>query len=514
MKKDKPTGKKATAPKVAKMPVNAAKKASAKRAPAAAKKPAAKASTKQKVTAAPAKAERKAAPAEAPKTTTRLRLRLSALGRNCRLQWQKVEATPNGETKVNIADYRVQMDALWRCQDVVRKAFEAFATSFVDEHPENKVQDDLELLAAAGRDLYETLLTPTDAEDAPDFRRWFESEVVCIDKPQGNPSYVVEMIFDPSSVSWLPPIGLAFTPRRGRQRPSSIDDFESYTDFWCIGLRSSCMTAVQLDNPLDLPINGNAFDIVIVREKRDKVYSAVETEVRRKHKHFGLSERQTYVSGELTQKLSDAFDQQAVLFHFDLEATTPGAFRLPGQEDDEDEASWHFTSEQLAQILQDAKGISITRRTSNTVRTFEEPAPKYALAIVDREAIIRGDRDPGWIKVFFQMPWIGVIAVEGDVKSQRQNWDDLKRVRHDRFLGLAFLSAILTQRAGRLIDSIVEARRQTWPFSMFFGVYCNTQQPWIKDRLALVDDLAHVASGLGDSHPASKSFARNTTNRT
>ena len=133
---------------------------------------------------------------------------------------------------------------------------------------------------------------------------------------------------------------------------------------------------------------------------------------------------------------------------------------------------------------------------------------------MDREAIIRGDRDPGWIKVFFQMPWIGVIAVEGDVKSQRQNWDDLKRVRHDRFLGLAFLSAILTQRAGRLIDSIVEARRQTWPFSMFFGVYCNTQQPWIKDRLALVDDLAHVASGLGDSHPASKSFARNTTNRT
>jgi hypothetical protein len=389
--------------------------------------------------------------------------------------------------------YTVAKPRLEEGTKIVRSAFETFATAFVDKRTSEEL-DLLEKLAEAGRQLYEIIMPPDGTKgpsSAAAFRIWFETEVLRLAEPSADPNYVIEVVLQAAAPDFIPPFGLVFTPRLGRQKALSTA-FENFTDFWSISLRCACFTREQLQQALLKPVPGDMFDAVIVREQRDKSYHLVERRVKDGHR-FASFEDKTKMAGRLLKNpLAGAFLDKSVLFHFDLEATAPSEYpNFPYDEDGERMLS--------AQDFQ-----SILREAENMNKDREKPEwPVYALAVIDREAIIRGDRSPAWLEIFFGKPWIGLIAVEGDVRS-KQVWDEVAEVRPDRFLGLLFLRSILERQGKRLIDSIVDARRDCWPFSLFFGVYCNTQQPWITKRPALVEDINNIIPLLGKHHPAAK----------
>ncbi|MEA2986620.1 MAG: hypothetical protein QOD94_2874 [Alphaproteobacteria bacterium] len=430
-------------------------------------------------------------------TLTFVRLELLDSGDRFNLKWSVAGA--DGKPRTSFAGYNVSKLMVRDAGARVRAALETFATAYVDQHHAQLI-DLLTELRAAGEHLYEVLLNPDKpipANKIP-FRPWFEENVVAIREDAAKPDYALEVVMRPGEVDLIPPFGLVSTPRAGRPSTGSID-FDDYQDFWSISLRCACFTWVQLPNKWGRPIPGTHFDTVVVHERDDKSYALIQQRIRESGRRdesgsYSIEARELTAGRSLTASLSEAYKRKGVLFHFDLKATTPGSEL--GLALSEDRANKLQASDFHA-IMKEAYRQSLGLPANSAITP-------YALAVIDREAIIRGDRGREWLEIFFSTPWLGLIAVEGDVRSSLNDWEDRSEIRPDRFLGLVFLRSILEKNGRRLIDSIVDARRDCWPFSLFYGLYCNPHQPWIDQQPALVEDINTMIPHLGRHHPAAQ----------
>lgn len=418
-----------------------------------------------------------------------------------RLRWSLPTSDPSHPFHRGIS-YQVAQSDLVQASQNVREKFQIFATAIVDldyaAHP-HTLQD----LAEAGEELYDSLFADvSDRAKTAEFRKWFESEVVCKDEKSPSLAYALEVVIDMGLVSrpneatdsgelpeiGVPPLGLVFTPRPDRSTPADIS-FDDYIDFWANCLRCSTFTEHQYGRGRNIPLNGDDFETVILRETDDTAYTVAN---KRLSKTWDLSHKQTDHGLGMKAGFSKVYQGKGVLIYFDIKSTgSPGAMSIPYDA----EGDPRFTANHVRSIIKEAAN---DRGVFDTVQTED-----YALAVIDRDALIRGDRGREWLPIFFSAPWIGLVAVEGDVVSAQEDWDESKQVRPDRFLGLLFLRSLLQRNNQKMIDSLLDARRECWPFSLFYGVYCCPTNPWIKDQPDLVRDIDHLIPVLSkDSrHP-------------
>ena len=112
----------------------------------------------------------------------------------------------------------------------------------------------------------------------------------------------------------------------------------------------------------------------------------------------------------------------------------------------------------------------------------------HAIAMIDREAIIRGDRGPDWLRVFFRDQWTGLIAVESDITAKAL-----------KFHGFRFLTELLS-RGVPLAESLHDIRRTLWPYSLLYGVYSNPDRVFVAPPPGIVDEMKAILREEGEAH--------------
>lgn len=396
--------------------------------------------------------------------------------------------------------YKISIDKLKRQTHVVRERLEEFAARYFQEDKDAQAQiDAMERVVEAGIELYNVLLTP-DGGDDQGFRAWFESEIARVNEPKPRADVVLEIVLDDSGPAFVPAVGMIFTPRTSRVRPSKLD-FDAYTDFWAVAFRCACFPVPHRKERTEM-VDHKHFETLVVRENADSTYDLIQRKITaQKLAPASIISGHRVVSGgnQLKEKIINASLDKCVLFHFDLQADAKHE-ALPLLMDANDLSNRPFTAQDLTDATNRAE---VEYRGRLDQRPFQVDDKTYAVAVIDREAIIRGDRGENWLrKGFFQQPWIGLIATECDLKSETRR--DLSEIPPERFLGMLLLRSIFKQESRRLVDAIVDARRECWPFSIFFGLYCNPRQPWIKGTPVLVKEVDLIIPILGASHPGSK----------
>lgn len=410
--------------------------------------------------------------------------------------------------------FSISREKLHACESSIKTALERFATLYVDDHNEEKLIDALELVVEKGQELADTLMTGFDPDDevrASVFRKFFNEKIARVNQATSDPDVTIELVTTKDiGHTIMTPVGLAFTRREKRKRPARLD-YESYQDFWSNSFRASSFMHNHNKKMPPEPASGADFDIVIVREDQDnEPYMIIHKNLSLKDRKGGVSftkgEKVATATSAIGSKIAATHAQRCVLFYFDLEATDrsrgsdrhkTASMRLKAGDDVEYATPADFRHEyQFA--LNAAPSLAVPKSGK----------PTYAVAVVDREAIIRGDRGAEWIQEFMDKPWNGVIAVECDVRSQSKPWKQDKEVPYDRLMGLLFMRSILTQTAERMVNALVVARRDCWPYSLFYGVYCNPRQPWIDDtRPTLVEEIERLIPHFGDGHPGNRHAA-------
>ena len=106
-------------------------------------------------------------------------------------------------------------------------------------------------------------------------------------------------------------------------------------------------------------------------------------------------------------------------------------------------------------------------------RAYQE---RYAIAMIDREAIIRGDRGPEWVSTFFHS--------DGPASSR---WK--RTSRESAPLPWFSLSHGAPGARPEVDRFLFEVRRQLWPFSLLYGVYSNPERVFVKPAPQVVTAL-------------------------
>lgn len=303
--------------------------------------------------------------------------------------------------------------------------------------------DILQRLASAGEDLYKALFTghprePASQEDAANFRAWFEENVLG-EMENAWRIQVVHMNFARAIVPW----GLAYAPTLNASKsPETLDPtYENYSGFWCSKFRLACRGPFANEISKPSACDGEMAQFVAVIEAEEDIVDQFSTTARREwSSEQGI--KPDYVVHEKLDLQKHARSGTDMFWYVSLRAHG-GNLTLGGQ----------------------------PIRVHDAMPANE----KLNLMLIDGDAVIRHDRGTDWVKICLNMGESGLIAAETDITNDSMRffgWEMLKQLVRGR----EPTRGTQNEEASKslpLIDAMEAARRELWPRSLLYGVYCN-----------------------------------------
>lgn len=303
----------------------------------------------------------------------------------------------------------------------------------------------LEEMANTGTELYGALMTGLQGdrqseEDSKVFRDWFEETVL----PAEEGSWRIQIIHTNYSKD-IVPWGLVFTPRSPDDDDRS-PTFENYKNFWCSSFRLACRgTFLEEADEIEDRRDGDLTKVAVVIERDVDQYDSFErTRARKPDRDRDL--RRDYIAHDKREFRRLAFNQKKndVFWYISLKSDG-GAYSLGGQPLGHQEISSSYE-----QVNED----------------------RIIIMLIDGDAVIRNDRGSQWVESALEIGRAGLIAVETDIQNPQL-----------RYFGWLLLKSLIKSLSKNpLIDAMQEARREFWPHSLLYGVYCNPLHFYLHDR--------------------------------
>lgn len=290
----------------------------------------------------------------------------------------------------------------------------------------------LRRLADAGSGLYQSLLTghpndPQSRRSAQNFRGWFEREVI----PSAFGTWRIQVVHK-SYEAPIVPWGLTFTPlSEDRSIDKLTASYEDLGNFWSISYLLACR-GILSNQSHNLDQKRDTASIVVTVELDNRSFANYHREVQ-SNINFDILREHLSNSPDSIEELSSHYRSFDIFWYVCLDAES-GNYLLQGEE---------IGNEEIARLEE-----QIDR-------------DKVVVMLLDGDAVIRGDRGGRWIDAMLKVGRSGLIAAETDIRNPS--------LRH---FGWEFLKFIL-HRKEPLITAISEARREFWPKSLLYGVYCD-----------------------------------------
>ena len=315
----------------------------------------------------------------------------------------------------------------------------------------------LKELAATGEDLYYELFTgfrgdPQSEQDAREFRKWFEETVV----PAKEGTWRIQIIHT-NYAKAIVPWGLVFTPNK-KTEDAAAPTYERYKNFWCSSFRLACRGAFLEDvDEIEDRRDGERTKVAVVIERNeDQIakfeHSAINKKTERLH-----GKRGDYIAHDKREFKRIATNQKRndVYWYISLKSDG-GEYSLGGQSLGHHEISLSYQHSAEDRII---------------------------IMLVDGDAVIRNDRGPQWVKSALEVGRAGLIAVETDIENPQL-----------KFFGWSLLKFLIEALAKHpLIEAMEIARKEFWPRSLLYGVYCNPLHVYLHDY---PNDIIDFIDGL------------------
>jgi hypothetical protein len=369
----------------------------------------------------------------------------SLVGKKLKVRW-KVPASPGQQPRV--FEYLLPTSELEARTKACREALGSLQL-VADAPSDSSLSEALQQLARSGRELYELLMSdPVGATpDGESFRHWFEHNVAASDPG----TWRVQFLYQGAqpAIPW----GLLYSSSSTVGAGIAYTD---YVDFWAH--RYSTASYIQsADSPVDdMKMDGNAVLCSLLIEVTDDVdveMAAHDGESLRMRLWGPLRDHTIRTVRDLTDRFRGKGKGRLHHIVYLNLRTSAGDYTFP---------DGSLTPDRLAQIAAYLEGGG------------------HAIAMIDREAIIRGDRGREWLETFFNAQWAGLIAAETDITS--------KRLQHH---GFRFLTELLGC-GKRLSESLPEIRKQLWPYSLLYGVYSNPDNVFVAPPPQIVKEMRAV----------------------
>ena len=305
----------------------------------------------------------------------------SLVGKKLKIRWKvpAVVGHPPG-----VFEYLLPTSELEKHTNACRDALRSLQL-VADAPSDSSLSAALQQLARSGRDLYELLMSDSggSTQGATAFRDWFEQNVAASDPG----AWRVHFLYQGAqpAIPW----GLLYSST-APVRTGGID-YEDYVDFWAH--RYSTASYIQsADSPIDdMKIDGNAILCSLLIEATDDVdveVAAHDGENLRMRLWGPLREHTILTVRDLRDRFRGKGKGKLDHIVYLNLRTNAGDYTFPDES---------LTPDRLAQIAAYLKGGG------------------HAIAMIDREAIIRGDRGREWLETFFNAQWAGLIAAETDI---------------------------------------------------------------------------------------------------
>lgn len=306
------------------------------------------------------------------------------------------------------------------------------------ETPRPDYKAPLQALAEAGMRLRLALMTgklgdKTSGRAAADFLRWFDESVA--GSAPGDWRIEIVNLQHPTQTF---PFGLCFDLAPDKDLADlDVTDPNQFNGFWCQGYGLATRGRDPTARKMKLKREG-IVTMLTVQERPDGGKSQIEETAPRPD--LGFKEEKNKEKGYLIEDP----DEYARLVR---EAV-----------DQQDRDLYIYLSLRSDMKPDDPNALSIPE-----VRELRSNADSdvVMLAVLDGDAVIRGDRGTAWLEEITAMGQNGLIATEVDIRNKQL-----------LFLGWEVLSDILTS-GKTIIDAINDYRRKEWPLGLIYGVYCN-----------------------------------------
>ena len=313
------------------------------------------------------------------------------------------------------------------------------------DDPEAEYADVLRELARAGEELYNTLFDSVQDDNASqlvaaEFRDWFEDVVV------GAPQEWRIQFVHSQSEQMIAPWGLVFTPLP--EDSGGIDalgaEFDDYRNFWCNSFRLACGAGAGTFEKFAHPKREAMHAICVMEWEEDEIAAqGRDLEFIEVHKEVAPMNK------DRLSELARNHDEVDQFWYFSLRAT-------------EDGSGYHLGSE----MLHSADFV-------RTLRKHQKSGEHLAVMLLDGDGVIRHDRGASWVQYALELGRSGLIAVETDITNP-----ELRR------FGWHLISYMIrkSDKDRTFIQSIGEMRRDFWPQSLLYGVYCDPSEVYFDPK--------------------------------
>lgn len=358
--------------------------------------------------------------------------------------------------------YKIKLDEIQRSSDEILDGLRRLEAIDWSDPTGAALQPCLRKLVKAGKRQYEVLMTGDGrtAEFAKEFREWFESEVA-----PNSANWRVQVVhhqYNSPLICW----GLTFTPLQSKDSDALGTDWEDYQNFWSISLKLACRgILLKRADQMQLRLGDYETKVPVTVEVSDELINQYEQAVG-EAEHFSVRE-QISNTVKSFEKTSERNELQNVFWYVFL-----------GQEDN-------------ALVIDDDE------LTSNSIRKARDNISKVFVMFLDGHSVIRGKRGTRWVETLLDKGRTGLISTEVDINNQDLvyfGWEFLKFV-----LARPEDDAIPNSKTKPLIEAIHEARKEFWPKSLLYGVYCDPLhiffQPPPEGEIKAADDFLTGAMG-------------------
>lgn len=355
-----------------------------------------------------------------------LEANLSRSGQHISIQW-----IVRDESVETWEDYLVVSRTVLACGAKQRERLADLESCDWSADGEAERLDCLRQLAKGGIELYELLLTGADGVEssqlaAKRFREWFEKTVRT--DPDNWRIQVVHQQYDTLVLPW----GLVFTPLAdGGDTDTLTHDFDDYFNFWAhsFGLAVRGTHGLEAEKTEAVPKASDS-RVTITIEVGDEVI-----EFAKKNKP-SLSDEyfESRVAEDMDQliEVSQNYDEMNIFWYIQLQAED-GRFILDGEP---------FEASEFSDVAERRQHI--------------------LLLMLDGDSVLTSDGGISWLRQMLIHGRSGLLAAETDITNP-----DLK------LFGWTFLKTIMEEQNQWLADAIADARKEFWPQSILFGVYCD-----------------------------------------
>ena len=331
--------------------------------------------------------------------------------------------------------YEVGKTSLYACGNKIREILGELQDRL--EGIKSEVGDDakhiIRRLAYEGTEFYDIIFRGHSAAKgsqkmAQFFHEWFVEHVE--NAPHGTWRIQVEHLDYSAGVL---PWGLIFTPPGDKSIDELAGEPGDFDGFWCMSYFLACRGATQQEYARS--ISGT---------QKFKLAAIVEIDEQKVTEFFELGIVEDLDREEFSEAVVDRVHELK-----DLSERNPNTNKF-----------WYISLRASGGKYQ-LSGDEILGENYMSKEEFGIEDGGVGMALLDGDAVIRGDRGSLWVNRILHAPATGMIAVETDVDNPKL-----------KFAGWEILKTIIG-RKDQFLMAVYQARKEYWPLGLLYGVYSN-----------------------------------------